>query len=77
MGCRQPHFEQDDENGENMSFPEERLRQAEEKFAKIRQKIEYIQMLEPDGRSSEIEGLCAELQEATEEMRRILAQMKQ
>jgi len=64
-------------NGENMSFPEERLKQAEEKFANIRQKIEHIQKLDSDSRTSEIVELCAELQEATEEMRSILALMKE
>ena len=60
-----------------MNFLEERLGQVGEKFSDIGQRIEYIKTWDLSDHVTEIEQLCEEIQEATKEMRLILAMMKE
>lgn len=60
-----------------MKFLEERLGEAGEKFSDIGQRIEYIKTWHLTDHIAEIEQLCEEIQEATKEMRLILAMMKE
>ena len=57
-----------------MNFPEEQLGCVGQKFSDIGRKIEYIKTLDL---VSCVEQLCGEIQAATEEMRLILAMMKE
>ena len=60
-----------------MNFSEEQLGCVGQKFSDIGRKIEYIKTLDLVSYVAEVEQLCGEIQAATEEMRLILAMMKE